>query len=583
MTLLARTSAAARRPAAWLAVVVLAILVVLVAAPLAALVGATIGEDADGAWGDVLASPMSSALLWQPLAGSLLVGIGTGVLSTLVGAFLAWVVVMSDVPGRRAIGVLAAIPFALPSFAIALAWESVFRNDLIGGSPGLLVSLGVPVPDVLAWGPVPVVLTLVAHYYSLSFVLVAAALANVGGDLVAAAELTGASRLRVAGRVVIPVVTPAVLSGFLLAFAEGVSNFAVPALLGLPVRFHTLSTRLYGAISTGDAARGSVLSIVLVVIAGLILLAGGRMTAGRSYSTITGKATRARMTTTGGWRWPLGGLAWIVVAATAIVPGIVLAVSTVLQRTNRLDGGLTLHYWTGESDPGISHGMRGVLRDPAVMQALGGTLALGVTVALGAVVIGTLAAQVVRSLPRARLVGGAIGLLSYVPFLIPGVALGAAFIALFGAPVGPFGSLYGTFWIIVLAGVAASLPFAFQTSKAAIGQVSGELDEAAVLTGASGMRRFGRVTLPLVSRGLVNGGLLVFVTMVRDLSVVVLLVTPATPLLSMMTFRYASEGFAQQANAITLIIAVVSVTATLVARTLGDGRDARRGQDRRPA
>src|SRR5690606_25521669 len=206
---------------------------------------------------------MSAALFWQPLGGSLLVGLGTGVIATVIGAFLAWIVVMSDVPGRRVIGVLAAIPFALPSFAIALAWESVFRNDLIGGSTGLLFSLGVPVPDWLAWGPVPVILTLVAHYYSLSFVVIAAALANVGGDLVAAAELTGASRTRVAARIVIPAVTPAVLSGFLLAFAEGVSNFAVPALLGLPVRFQTLSTRLYGAISTGDAERGYVLSILL--------------------------------------------------------------------------------------------------------------------------------------------------------------------------------------------------------------------------------------------------------------------------------------------------------------------------------
>lgn len=566
MKVLTRVSAAARRPVVWLAAAVLAVLVILVALPLGGLVAATVGEDADGAWGDVLFSPMSSALLWQPLGGSLLVGLGTGVLATVIGAVLAWIVVMSDVPGRRVIGVLAAIPFALPSFAIALAWESVFRNDRIGGSAGLLFSLGVPVPDWLAWGPVPVTLTMVAHYFSLSFVVIAAALANIGGDLVAAAEITGASRLRVAARIVIPAVTPAALSGFLLAFAEGVSNFAVPALLGLPVRFQTLSTRLYGAISTGDAERGYVLSILLVAIAGLILFSGTRLTRGRSFSTITGKASRVRITRTGLWRLPLAVLGWAIVLATAVLPGILLALSTLLRRTNSFDGGLTLHYWTGESDPAISQGMRGVLRDPTVFGALGGTLTLGLTVAAGAVLIGMLAAWVIRAMPRAKTTNGLIGLLSYVPFLIPGVALGAAFIAQFGS--GPFGSLYGTFWIIALAGIAASIPFAFQTANAALGQVSRELDEAAVLTGASGARRFARISVPLVSRGLAGGGILVFVTMVRDLSVVVLLVTPATPLLSMMTFRYASEGFAQQAAAITLIIAAISVTATLAARLL---------------
>lgn len=571
-----RAARAARRPVVWLSAFVIAILAILVALPLVGLAEATLGADADGAWGDVVASPMSKALLWDPLAGSLLVGLGTGVLSTIFGAFLAWVVVMSDAPGRRAIGALAAIPFALPSFAIALAWESVFRNDLVGGSPGLLFSLGIPVPDWLAWGAVPSVLTLTAHYYSLSFVVVAVALRGIGGDLVAAAELTGASRMRVATRIVLPAVTPALLSGFLLAFAEGISNFAVPALLGLPVRFQTLSTRLYGAISTGDAERGYVLSIILVVVAGVVLFSGSRLTQGRSFQVVTGKAARARTTRTGPWRWLLSALAWVLVTVTAIVPGIVLAQSTIQRRTNSFEAGLTLHYWTGESDPSISQGMRGVLRDPQVLDALVGTLRLGLTVAVGAVLIAVLGAYAVRRMPRARLANGAIGILSYVPFLIPGVALGAAFIAQFGSADSPFGSLYGTFWILVLAGIAASLPFAFQTASSAMGQVARELDDAAVMTGASGPRRFGRITVPLAARGLLGGGMLVFVTMVRDLSVVVLLVTPANPLLSMMTFQYASEGFRQQANAITLIIAAVSVAATLLAQALGGRADRKR-------
>lgn len=559
---------ASRGRLAFLAAAVLAVLIVLVALPLVGLVGATVGPGAGTAWTDALASPMAANLFWQPLAGSLLVGLGTGLLATIIGAFLAWVVVLSDIPGRRIIGVLAAVPFALPSFAIALAWETVFRNDRIGGTPGLLASWGIAVPDWLAWGPVPIILTLVAHYFSLSFVVVAAALAGVGGDLLAAAELTGASRTRVALRITLPAVAPALVSGFLLAFAEGVSNFAVPALLGLPVRFQTLSTRLYGAISTGDTERGYVLSILLVVIAAAVLWLGTRATASGSFATVTGKATRARVVRTGVWRWPLVTAAAAIVTATAVLPAIVLAVSTVLRRSGRFDGGTTLHFWTGVSDPAIAQGMRGILLDPVFGRAVGNTLLLGLLVAVGAMVLGVLGSYVLRRMPRARATGGAISLLSYVPFLIPGVAFGAAFIAQFGAPIGPLPALYGTFGILVLAGVAASIPFAFQTSKSAFGQVSNELEEAAAVAGAGSARRLGRIVLPLASRGVVAGGVLVFVTMVRDLSLVVLLVTPATPLLSTMTFRYASEGFTQHANAITLVIAAMSVAATLLARRL---------------
>jgi iron(III) transport system permease protein len=563
-----RVSTGIRRPTTWLAAAVLAVLVVLVAMPLYGLVAATVQPDSLGSWTDVLASPLSANLFWEPLRNSLIVGLGTGLLASLLGGFLAWVVVMSDIPGRRIIGVLATIPFALPSFAIALAWESVFRNDRLGGNPGVLASLGVSVPDILSWGVVPITLTLVAHYYSLSFVVVAAALSNVGGDLVAAAELTGASRLRIAVRISLPVVAPAILSGFLLAFAEGVSNFAVPALLGLPVRFQTLSTRLYGSISTGDTERGYVLSILLVVIAALVLWVGNRFTAGKSFATITGKSSRPRRVSTGPWKWVLFTFSALLVTATTIVPGLVLAISTLLRRTNSFDAGLTLHYWIGESDPAIAQGMRGVLRDPIALDALLSTVSLGISVALGATLVGLLAAYVVTRLKRAKAVTGSISLLSYVPFLIPGIAFGAAFIAQFGAPIGPFPALYGTFAILVVAGIAASVPFAFQTSRSALGQAAGDLEEAAVIAGAGTARRLRSIVFPLASRGVVSGGILVFVTMVRDLSLVVLLVTPATPLLSVMTYRYASEGFTQSANAITLVIAIVSVAATLLARRL---------------
>lgn len=563
-----RILAALRRPATLPALLALAVLAVLVAGPLAGLVAATLDADGLEAWGDVLASPLSTALLWQPLAGSIGVGVGTGVLSVLLGGFLAWAVVLTDMPWRRTIGVLATIPFAIPSFAIALAWESVFRNDRLGGSPGLLASLGVAVPDWLAWGAVPITLTLTAHYFSLAFVVVAAALASVGGDLLAAAELTGASRARVAVRIALPAVAPAVVSGFLLAFAEGVSNFAVPALLGLPVRFQTLSTRLYGAISTGDQDRGFVLSILLVVIAAVVLLVGTRATA-RAASTVTGKPSRARRIRLGAARPAVLAGAAAIVVATTILPGIVLAVSTLLRRTNSLDGGLTLHYWVGSSDASIAQGLRGVFVDPRILEAIGGTLALGVTVAVITMTLGFVAAwSAARTSP---IVGGALSTLSYVPFLIPGVALGAAVIAQFGRPILGLPSLYGTFWILVLGGIAASIPFAFQTSRASLAQVSRELEDAAAMAGAGTVRTLGRILLPVTARGTIGGAALVFVTMARDLSLVVLLVTPATPLLATTAYRYAADGFTQHANAITLVITVVSIAVTLAARRL-EGR-----------
>lgn len=557
------------RPEVVLGLLTVAVLAVLVIAPLSGLVSTTLTPEGRVAWSDVLNSPISENIFFRPLRNSIVMGAATAIGATIIGGLLAWLVVMTDVPGRRALGGLAIIPFALPSFALALAWISVFRNDLIGGNAGILHNWGIPVPDWLAWGGVPVAVTLIAHYYSLSFILVAAALATVNGELQEAAEMTGASRWRVATRITLPVVTPALVSGALLAFAEGVSNFVTPAMLGLPVRFHTLSTRLYGAITTGEIARGYVLSLLLILIAAMVMASSTLVTGRRrSFATITGKGGRQRVISLGRSRLPLAALAWSIVACTTIVPGLVLIASSLTRRTNDFGSGLTLHYWIGQSDPDIAQGQRGILRNPQIMDAAQNSILLGLAVAIAGMVVGMAVGYLVSRVKSAPLLTGALNVLSYLPFLIPGIALGAAFIAQFGAPIGPIPSLYGTFTLLVMAGVASTLPFAVRASVSALGQVSKDVEEAAEVTGAGFLRRFTRILVPLTARGLFSGGVLVFVQMVRDLSLVVLLVTPALPLLATMTYSYSSENFMQMANAVTVVIAAISVGVTLLARRI---------------
>ncbi|MGD1888703.1 MAG: ABC transporter permease subunit, partial [Cohaesibacteraceae bacterium] len=122
--------------------------------------------------------------------------------------------------------------------------------------------------------------------------------------------------------------------------------------------------------------------------------------------------------------------------------------------------------------------------------------------------------------------------------------------------------------LLVIAGTAYLLPFSVQTGRAVIQQVGGELEESARITGASFFQRLASITVPLAMRGLAAGGILVFVKIIRDLSLVVLLFTPTMPVLSVVAYRYASEGFAQFANAITVIILIISIAATLIANAL---------------
>lgn len=128
------------------------------------------------------------------------------------------------------------------------------------------------------------------HYFSLAFTIIAAALATVNSDLVEAAQIAGASRRRTLFGIVLPVTMPALVAAGSLTFAGAVSNFAAPALLGLPVRMQTLATRMYGMIEVGQVERGYVIGVLLVVVSAVFLWLGNRAISGRrSYATITGK------------------------------------------------------------------------------------------------------------------------------------------------------------------------------------------------------------------------------------------------------------------------------------------------------
>jgi iron(III) transport system permease protein len=555
-------------PGLGLKLAVLLLLVLLIAAPLAKVFGATLAADAASAWSDVLVSNLSRNLFWLPLANTMILGIGVAAGCVLVGGFLAWLVVMTDVPFRRTIGLLSTLPFMIPSFATALAWGSLFRNGRVGGQVGFIEGQGIPVPDWLAWGIVPTLIVLVAHYYSLAFTVIAAALATVNSDLVEAAQMTGANRRRIFLGIVLPVALPALVAAASLTFAGAVSNFAAPALLGLPVRMQTLATRLFGMIEIGQTARGYVLAILLIVVSAFFLWLGNKVISGRrSYATITGKGGRAKRFALGTARGPLFATAMLICVLTTIVPVAILIASSLAPASSALFSNWSLHYWFGASDPAIARGQAGIWHNPSILSATGITVGLGAVVAVTASVVGLLVALVLAR-HRSGFLSGAINQLSFLPLLVPGIAFGAAYIALFGAPIGPFPALYGTFALLVLAATAYLVPFAVQTGRAVIQQVSGDLDESARMTGAGFHRRLAAITVPLAIRGLSAGALIVFVKIVRDLSLVVLLFTPTMPLLSVLAYRYASDGFTQFANAITVLVLVISIAATLLANRL---------------
>ena len=133
-------------------------------------------------WKYMLASKMSTAVLWEPLMHSLFCGAMTTLISVPLGSILAWLMIRTDIPGKKVLGLLVTVPYMIPSWTKALAWLAVFRNKT-SGAEGFLCGLGIPIPDWLAYGPIAIILCMSMHYYAFSYIQVSGALRSINSEL----------------------------------------------------------------------------------------------------------------------------------------------------------------------------------------------------------------------------------------------------------------------------------------------------------------------------------------------------------------------------------------------------------------
>lgn len=523
-------------------------------------------------WLRMFNSQLSQTMVWTPLMNTLTVAVTTSILTLVIGTLLAWVVVRTDLPLRKFMSSLAIIPYMLPSWAIGLAWLVVFRGSQFGGQMGFFQQLsGVEPPAWLSFGPVPIIVAQVAHYYAFAFLLASGALQSLDARLEESGEILGASRWYVLRRITIPLVTPAVLSALILTFSHAMSEFGTPAFLGSPIRYYVLSTSLFNNINSNLQADGFVLGLVLIAISIVTIYINQRVIGIRkSFVTIAGKGFTSAPVRLRALKYPILALVLVFLFLVVVAPVLLLFYQTLMLQIGDYSlSNLSLQYYTGDSNPRYAEGSPGIFRDPQFFQAAWNSVALAGVTAVVTAVLGILLGYVIVK-GRGTLLSKITEQLAFLPYLIPGIAFGAIYLGMFANSLGPIPALYGTFWLLVVVSVVKHLPFSSRSGTAAIMQVGSELEEAATMAGAAWLTRFRRIILPLSTSGLVSGFLLTFITTMRELSLIVLLVTPATRTLTVFSFRYSQQGWIQYSDAVVIVIvAIVLVAEWLVRRVSG--------------
>ena len=520
----------------------------------------------------MLTGVLGKIYMYTPLQHSLTIATGATLLALLIGGSLAWLVVRTDLPGRKLINQLAVVPYIMPSWTLAQAWLVFFKNRLSGGTPGVFEYLaGHSPPNWLSYGPVPIMICSALHYYTFFFLFVSAALMSIDSNLEEAGELVGASRTRILRKITFPLVMPAILSGVIMTFSKVMGTFGGPNILGTPVRYYVVATMIRGSIGVGDKADALVLAIVLILFSMTVITLNQRLVGTRkSYETIGGRGFVAQVTKLGRMKNVVRiAVITFQILVIAVPLGLLIYSTLMLQDGNYSLSNLSLQHWIGERGTIYNHGEPGVLRNPKIYKTAWNSIRLSLWTAFFTALLGVLLGYAIVKGRGTRL-SKLVEQLAFIPYVIPGIAFGAVYIAMFIKPLGPIPALYGTFALLVVVSVAKHIPYSSRSGVSAMMQVGRELEEAAQISGANVWRRFLRIIFPLTSSGFVSGFLLTFITTMRELSLIILLVTPDTQVLASQTMFYIENGDGQMANVVILIlIALVAAGNFIISRFRG--------------
>ena len=542
----------------------------------ARLAGGTAGSFTLYYWQRLLGSALTKQMLLQPLFNSLLIGVCVSFFAILIGSVLAWLMVRTDLPFKPFFSLAVIIPYMIPSWCKSQAWLTMFKTERIGGSPGFLMSLGINVPDWLAYGPVAIITVLSLHYYAYAYLLVSAALNSINSELEEMGEIQGASKPLILRKITLPLVLPAMLSAVILTFSKAIGTFGTINYLGSPVSFRTLSSELYSNSKSQNTQTAFAMAILMICIASLSVFINQRLIGARkSYATIGGKGGRSTPIGLGGWKPIVTIILFIFFIVGIIMPVIILILESCMLKEGTYSlSNFTLYYWIGEGDPNIMEGVPGIFKNETFMMSLVNSLKLTLVNGVFGTIFGQMLGYICAK-GRGKLHGKLVEQLVFIPYLIPSVAFGGIYLSMFSKPQTLFGvtlipPLYGTFALLTLTSVVKHLPFASRAGTSNMLQISGELEEAATIEGAGFFKRFVKIVFPLSKGGFISGFMLIFVSIMKELDLIILIMTPKTSTLPYLAFQYQNQNCPQASNCVAIVMFSIVFLVYALANIFGD-------------
>ena len=525
---------------------------------------------------DLFTSKLAKANLWTPLLNTVWLAVGTCIVSIVFGGIMAFLITRTNLKFKQYLSSIFIFPYIMPQWTLAVVWQHLFNSNAVTGtSNGLLTSLtGITMPIWWCKGLFPSLVVLGLHYAPFAYILIGGIFRNMDANLEEAATILDTPKWKIMTRITLPMVKPAILSTILLVFGSAMGSYPVPHYLGLT----TLSTK-YVSMNSKYTGEASILAIIMMVFGVAIMLLNQiSLTSRKNYTTVTGKSGQISKIDLGPAKWIIAVVLVCTTFFTSIFPILLFAFETFLPNPGDYSflytgdmANLTTKWWiTSENvtENGM-YGQMGILYNNTIRTAFFGTLFVSVACALIAGTIGTLIGYAVSKDRRGKW-ANYVNAVAFLPYLMPSIAVGVAFFILFS---NKYINLFNTYWLLIIVGTVKYIPFASRASLNSMLQLSGEIEESAIILNIPWIQRMTRIIIPIQKSSIISGYLLPFMTCLRELSLFMLLCVQGFILST--TLDYFDEmGLYAFSSGINLILIVtILIFNTIVNKVTGASLD----------
>ncbi|MBR5288013.1 MAG: iron ABC transporter permease [Clostridia bacterium] len=484
------------------------------------------------------------------MKNTVIIAVISTIFATIIGVFFAWLLGRSDIPMKGLMRWLFSIPFMIPPFLAAMAWDMMFsgRGGYVNRFLMSIFNLKSAPFNINTLAGIIVIE--VVYYFPFVYMQVVSALERMDPTLEESARIAGAKQWYVIRTVTLPLTIPAISSGTLLVLITSLSNYGIPRMVGSSKNIFTLPTKIVDLVNRagGDfqgIREATALSVVLVIVVSIALFVQRKLLKAGRYDIIKGKSMRPTLIKLRAAKYPLLIVSLVFLTLVVLAPLVIIVLVSLLRAY-----GLPFA-WENFT---LANYTKILVNNKAVTDSIQNSLFLGFSSGFVCLFLGVMLSYVIYKVkPKGS---GILETLAVLPYSLPGTVMAIGCILAWSGAV--FGiTLYNSIWIIMVAYIARYLSYTLKSCSASLQQVHVSLEDASRACGATHMESLADVTLPLIKPAMISSFFMVFLPAMRELTTSVLLYGPNSRTLGVAIQNLRDNGYMTQAAALSVVAIII--------------------------